>query len=214
MQHSAASDLGLHCLPTTLLWVSRLQWVRHTHNLIRVCWEIYIEWTCKDSQIGQGKLWSYGQAWIQILHWTEKTMIIWTCKDSQLLHWTETTMIIWTCKYSQILHWTGKILIIWTGKDWQILHWTGKTLFIWTCKDSQVLHWTGKTDHMDRQGFTFFTGRGRLIIYMGKNSQILCWSCGQARIQRFFTGQGRLLFYGQVRIHRFFTGQGRLWSYG
>ena len=25
--HSAASDLGLHCLPTTLLWVSRLQWV-------------------------------------------------------------------------------------------------------------------------------------------------------------------------------------------
>ena len=27
--HSAASDLGLHCLPNTqsLLWVSRLQWV-------------------------------------------------------------------------------------------------------------------------------------------------------------------------------------------
>ena len=25
--HSAASDLGLHCLPITLLWVSRLQWV-------------------------------------------------------------------------------------------------------------------------------------------------------------------------------------------
>ena len=24
---SAASDLGLHCLPITLLWVSRLQWV-------------------------------------------------------------------------------------------------------------------------------------------------------------------------------------------
>ena len=24
---SAASDLGLHCLPSTLLWVSRLQWV-------------------------------------------------------------------------------------------------------------------------------------------------------------------------------------------
>ena len=25
--HSAASDKGLHCLPITLLWVSRLQWV-------------------------------------------------------------------------------------------------------------------------------------------------------------------------------------------
>ena len=28
MPHSAASDLGLHCLPITLLWVSRLQWVK------------------------------------------------------------------------------------------------------------------------------------------------------------------------------------------
>ena len=26
--HSAASDLGLHCLPVTLLRVSRLQWVK------------------------------------------------------------------------------------------------------------------------------------------------------------------------------------------
>ena len=26
--HSAASDLGLHCLPFTLLGVSRLQWVK------------------------------------------------------------------------------------------------------------------------------------------------------------------------------------------
>ena len=33
MPHSAASDLGLHCLPITLLWVSRLQWV----NLQSVC---------------------------------------------------------------------------------------------------------------------------------------------------------------------------------
>ena len=24
--HSVASDLGLHCVPITLLWVSRLQW--------------------------------------------------------------------------------------------------------------------------------------------------------------------------------------------
>ena len=28
MVQSAASDLGLHCLPITLLGVSRLQWVR------------------------------------------------------------------------------------------------------------------------------------------------------------------------------------------
>ena len=27
MLHSAASDLGLHCLPITLLWVSLRQWV-------------------------------------------------------------------------------------------------------------------------------------------------------------------------------------------
>ena len=29
---SAASDLGLHCLPTTLLGVSRLQWVKWKHE--------------------------------------------------------------------------------------------------------------------------------------------------------------------------------------
>ena len=28
MLHSAASDLDLHCLPITLLGVSRLQWVK------------------------------------------------------------------------------------------------------------------------------------------------------------------------------------------
>ena len=28
MPHSAVSDLGLHCLPITLLRVSRLQWVK------------------------------------------------------------------------------------------------------------------------------------------------------------------------------------------
>ena len=27
MPHSAAADLGLHCLPITILVVSRLQWV-------------------------------------------------------------------------------------------------------------------------------------------------------------------------------------------
>ena len=28
MPHSVAADLGLHCLPITLLGVSRLQWVK------------------------------------------------------------------------------------------------------------------------------------------------------------------------------------------
>ena len=28
MQHSVVSDLGLHCLPNTILGVSRLQWVK------------------------------------------------------------------------------------------------------------------------------------------------------------------------------------------
>ena len=30
MQHSAASDLGMHCLPVTILGVSRLQWANQT----------------------------------------------------------------------------------------------------------------------------------------------------------------------------------------
>ena len=32
--HSAASDLGLHCLPITLLRVSRLQWVNDNSTLV------------------------------------------------------------------------------------------------------------------------------------------------------------------------------------
>ena len=32
MQHSAASDLGLHCLTNTFLRVSRLQWVNQLSN--------------------------------------------------------------------------------------------------------------------------------------------------------------------------------------
>ena len=32
-QCSAASDLGLHCLPITLLWVFRLQWVKAPYLL-------------------------------------------------------------------------------------------------------------------------------------------------------------------------------------
>ena len=35
MPRSAASDLGLHCLPITLLLVSRLQWVKSYHK-----WEL------------------------------------------------------------------------------------------------------------------------------------------------------------------------------
>ena len=33
--HSVASDLGLHCLPNTLLGVSRLQWVKPQ---VFLCW--------------------------------------------------------------------------------------------------------------------------------------------------------------------------------
>ena len=32
---SAASDLGLHCLPITLLRVSRLHWVRDTLDMFK-----------------------------------------------------------------------------------------------------------------------------------------------------------------------------------
>ena len=31
---SAASDLGLHCLPITLLWVSQLQWVKFSGYIV------------------------------------------------------------------------------------------------------------------------------------------------------------------------------------
>ena len=30
--HSAASDLGLYCLPMSLLWDARLKWVKRTAN--------------------------------------------------------------------------------------------------------------------------------------------------------------------------------------
>ena len=35
--HSVTSDLGLHCLPITLLGVSRLQWVRVNKELYQNC---------------------------------------------------------------------------------------------------------------------------------------------------------------------------------
>ena len=34
--HSVASDLGLHCLPITLLEVSRLQWVNNVMLLSKI----------------------------------------------------------------------------------------------------------------------------------------------------------------------------------
>ena len=34
--HSAVSDLGLHCLPNTLLGISRLQWVKIMFALIGI----------------------------------------------------------------------------------------------------------------------------------------------------------------------------------
>ena len=37
---SAASDLGLHCLPITLLGVSKLQWVKCCYNILFVSFQI------------------------------------------------------------------------------------------------------------------------------------------------------------------------------
>ena len=39
MQCSAASDLDLHCLPITLLGISRLQWIKECLNMF--CGEIF-----------------------------------------------------------------------------------------------------------------------------------------------------------------------------
>ena len=41
MPHSVASDLGLHCLPNTLLGVSRLQWV-NKESLVSVSMHMYL----------------------------------------------------------------------------------------------------------------------------------------------------------------------------
>ena len=38
--HSAASDLGLHCLPITLLGVSRLQWVNTAYDAQHGKWAL------------------------------------------------------------------------------------------------------------------------------------------------------------------------------
>ena len=45
MPDSAASDLGLHCLPYTLLGVSRLQWINKIHknkiSFYNVTWKLF-----------------------------------------------------------------------------------------------------------------------------------------------------------------------------
>ena len=43
MLHSAASDLGLHCLPVTRLVVSSLQWVRTVKILINL--HVHMVWS-------------------------------------------------------------------------------------------------------------------------------------------------------------------------
>ena len=43
MQHSTASDLGLHCLPVTLLGVSRLQWVKLKYIMQTRAFSLQIE---------------------------------------------------------------------------------------------------------------------------------------------------------------------------
>ena len=41
--HPVASDQGLHCLPITLLWVSRLQWVNDCSKAV-LCLYMYISY--------------------------------------------------------------------------------------------------------------------------------------------------------------------------
>ena len=45
--HSAASDLGLHCLPITLLRVSRLQWVNQSAASMYT--SLLLKWSPKRS---------------------------------------------------------------------------------------------------------------------------------------------------------------------
>ena len=49
MPHSAASDLGLHCLPITLLRVSRLQWVLGKLPIFLQVLQIAKDVACKGS---------------------------------------------------------------------------------------------------------------------------------------------------------------------
>ena len=49
MPHSVASDVGLHFLPITLLWVSRLQWVNKMSTLTGHFLLSPREWEKRDS---------------------------------------------------------------------------------------------------------------------------------------------------------------------
>ena len=49
--HSVASDLGLHCLPITLLGVPRLQWVNNTVMKTGNCARLNKEWTFEKSEL-------------------------------------------------------------------------------------------------------------------------------------------------------------------
>ena len=51
--HSVASDLGLHCLPITLLGVCRLQWVKPGLRVymsfslyVLHCSKVHVVWSC------------------------------------------------------------------------------------------------------------------------------------------------------------------------
>ena len=55
MPHSAASDLGLHCLPVTLLQVSRLQWVNITAGRVEVSEHHYLAAAADQKSVFQIK---------------------------------------------------------------------------------------------------------------------------------------------------------------
>ena len=44
MPQNAASDLGLHCLPITLLGVSRLQWVNYIFGILSHDYVLKVPW--------------------------------------------------------------------------------------------------------------------------------------------------------------------------
>ena len=50
MPHSAASDLGLHCLSITLLQVSRLQWVKESFKVFGILCKISVDYVAKASK--------------------------------------------------------------------------------------------------------------------------------------------------------------------
>ena len=52
MQHSAASDVCLHCLPITLLGISRLQWVNRVFALFLLPKSIYTFSASAQKHIG------------------------------------------------------------------------------------------------------------------------------------------------------------------